>query len=152
MTPQIKQAFEFIAGDFETAWAAVSGIGGPANRGNFMFFRQALLLWALASEISGSAHDLHTELNAIDPRYGSPQAVHLVWMVDSGLGIYLDAPPFDVVGLTGADHGRTLPPDEEAVKEHLTVNDDGLLRVRVDVLYRDLKAAIKKLYFPEEKA
>lgn len=145
----VKQAFDFTTGDFETAWLGVADSRTARHRGNYMFFRQAVLLWQIAAALYGNPPaQLLQQLTEADTRYA--EAADL-WdaveqLASDPLALDLEKPPFDRIAITGAQYNIFLPPTNKARKGHLVLTTDGALRVRTDVFYWDLKTAFQQAY------
>jgi hypothetical protein len=72
----VKTLYDFITSDFESAWAAFSGMKprpGASGRGNMMFARQAMTLFEFACRLCGKDEkarlDFSRALFAVEPRY-----------------------------------------------------------------------------------
>jgi hypothetical protein len=69
------ELFDFIIGDFEAAWQAMTSDPRPGHRGNFMFARQAVTLLEVAARLCKSDNtgqalrDFGAELQRREPRY-----------------------------------------------------------------------------------
>lgn len=70
-----KEIIDFIIGDFEATWEALTVLSGAKSRGNFLFARQAMTLLEVACRLCNSdttrsaLDDLSAEIERRDKRY-----------------------------------------------------------------------------------